>query len=246
MNCQIPNEDYLAYAVGALEGGERSQLEQHLRDGCDRCVPMAKQAVVEAAAMMEGLVTEGSGFVEPPLELRRRVLGGFGLDEWGRNAAVPSRRAAVASWGWIAASVLLGVAGWLGWESREANAEAARLRAALRLSGDSAAQRARFTGEGPRGSVTWSRDRGFVLVASNLNTLPKDRVYQAWLVPNEGAPQPAGTFVADSDGRAIHLTGERPDPKTTKAVALSVEPVGGSKAPTTSPFLIVPLLGTAE
>jgi len=73
---------------------------------------------------------------------------------------------------------------------------------------------------------------GLLLMASNMEPLPPDKVYELWLLPARGgAPMPAGTFKPDSSGNAMmqHLmeTGME-----AKAFALTIEPAGGSQTPT--------------
>ena len=69
---------------------------------------------------------------------------------------------------------------------------------------------------------------------------PKGKVYQAWTLA-KGAKDmaPSVTFVPDSRGVAI--VSLPVDARLTNTVAVSVEPEGGSKAPTSKPVLVVPL-----
>jgi anti-sigma-K factor RskA len=72
------------------------------------------------------------------------------------------------------------------------------------------------------------------LVLSNLDGLSEDQVYQLWLIPPEGqgAPIPAGLLgQAGAPIETITL----PLPTTLDSIAaigVSVEPPGGSDAPT--------------
>lgn len=70
------------------------------------------------------------------------------------------------------------------------------------------------------------------LVLSNLNTLSDDQIYQLWLIPPEGAPIPAGLLgQAGDDVETITL--QLPASlDNIAAVGVSVEPPGGSPAPT--------------
>ena len=69
---------------------------------------------------------------------------------------------------------------------------------------------------------------------------PKGKVYQAWTLA-KGAKDmaPSVTFVPDSHGVAI--VSLPVDARLTNTVAVSIEPEGGSKAPTSKPVLVVPL-----
>jgi hypothetical protein len=74
------------------------------------------------------------------------------------------------------------------------------------------------------------------LEAHGLPEPPAGRVYQVWLKPHGGAPEPTDAlFVPRSDGSAMvavpgHVS-------AMEAVMVSVEPRGGSEAPTTPPVL---------
>lgn len=74
----------------------------------------------------------------------------------------------------------------------------------------------------------------------DLPAPPKGKVYQAWTLARGAKDMaPSVTFVPDSRGVAI--VSLPVDARLTNAVAVSVEPEGGSKAPTTKPVLVVPL-----
>ena len=74
----------------------------------------------------------------------------------------------------------------------------------------------------------------------DLPPAPQGKVYQAWTLA-KGAKDmaPSVTFVPDSRGVAIVALPV--DARLTNVVAVSVEPEGGSKAPTSKPVLVVPL-----
>lgn len=76
------------------------------------------------------------------------------------------------------------------------------------------------------------------LVASGLRSLPNDRVYQLWVQP-EGSTgvEPSGTFVPD-DGTVVSAARV---PQRFQALAVSVEPRGGSEQPTTEPIFATSL-----
>ncbi|HEX8807028.1 MAG TPA: anti-sigma factor, partial [Candidatus Aquilonibacter sp.] len=66
------------------------------------------------------------------------------------------------------------------------------------------------------------------------------KVYQMWTLA-KGATKvaPSVTFVPDRTGNA--LVAVPADPATTAETAISVEPTGGSKQPTTKPIAIIPI-----
>jgi anti-sigma-K factor RskA len=75
--------------------------------------------------------------------------------------------------------------------------------------------------------------------ASGLAALPSGKVYQAWVIQPGGEPVPEPTFVPDAEGRAS-VAVPSGQPKGT-LIAVTVEPAGGSQAPTTKPFVAATL-----
>jgi anti-sigma-K factor RskA len=93
--------------------------------------------------------------------------------------------------------------------------------------------------EVPNGAVV-VRGGHVYFAFSKLPALPRGRVYQAWTIA-KGAktPAPSVTFTPNADGVAVvALPAEA---GKLAAVAVSVEPDGGSKAPTTKPTFVRPL-----
>jgi len=81
-------------------------------------------------------------------------------------------------------------------------------------------------------------DRG-VLVLRDLAPLPSQQTYQLWLIPADEAPIPAGLLAIDAQSNWLGLQ-LPPEGRVFAAVAVSVEPAGGSLAPTGA----IVLLGT--
>ncbi len=74
----------------------------------------------------------------------------------------------------------------------------------------------------------------------DLPSPPRGHVYQAWtLAKGSKTMTPSLTFVPDSHGVAVVPLPA--DASATAVVAVSVEPEGGSKQPTTKPLVVVPL-----
>ena len=73
---------------------------------------------------------------------------------------------------------------------------------------------------------------GLLLMASNMDPLPQDKVYELWLLPaSGGAPMPAGTFKPDGSGNAM-MHHSMDTSMEAKAFAVTIEPAGGSQTPT--------------
>ncbi|GAC1576003.1 MAG: anti-sigma factor [Candidatus Elarobacter sp.] len=89
------------------------------------------------------------------------------------------------------------------------------------------------------GAVVVRGDRVYFAL-SKMPALPKGHVYQAWTVPKGAtAVAPSVTFTANRDGVAVVALPV--DARGIGAVAVSVEPEGGSKTPTTKPTFVRPL-----
>ncbi|MEU9361246.1 anti-sigma factor [Streptomyces sp. NPDC048301] len=92
--------------------------------------------------------------------------------------------------------------------------------------------------DGATASVTFSRSEdSATLAVSGLPALPEGRTYAAWFM-EDGTPVPAGLLTNNPERRVTLLKGTLDN---ASAVALSVEPAGGSPQPTTTPLGAVPL-----
>ncbi|GAC1444095.1 MAG: anti-sigma factor [Vulcanimicrobiaceae bacterium] len=86
------------------------------------------------------------------------------------------------------------------------------------------------------GEVVASGNR-VILALRNLPKLPAGKTYQAWtLARGAKAVAPSVTFATDATGVALVELPE--DAAHLAAVAVSVEPTGGSKAPTSKPTFV--------
>jgi anti-sigma-K factor RskA len=89
------------------------------------------------------------------------------------------------------------------------------------------------------GTIVVRRDRIY-FAFSKLPPLPRGHVYQAWTAPKGATTmQPSVTFTPNADGVAVVALPV--DATRVGVVAVSVEPEGGSKAPTTTPTVVAPL-----
>lgn len=91
----------------------------------------------------------------------------------------------------------------------------------------------------PYGSVV-TRGSHLYLALHALPPLPRGHVYQAWTLPRGAtAVAPSLTFTPTETGTTLVPLPE--DATKTAAIAVSVEPAGGSRAPTTKPAFVQPL-----
>jgi anti-sigma-K factor RskA len=88
----------------------------------------------------------------------------------------------------------------------------------------------------PEGEIVRHGQHAY-LVLKTLPALPKGKVYQAWtLAKNAKAMTPSITFTPSPTGVAVVALPENAN--GVAAIALSVEPEGGSKAPTSKPEFV--------
>jgi anti-sigma-K factor RskA len=77
-----------------------------------------------------------------------------------------------------------------------------------------------------------------VFATSALPTLPSGKQYQVWLIKKDQTILSAGMLgLKDGSGQSL-VTGVN----NGDAVAVSVEPTGGSRQPTTDPIVAVPVV----
>lgn len=90
--------------------------------------------------------------------------------------------------------------------------------------------------DGSTATVVWSVERGeSAILFDGLSAAPEGSTYQAWYIDADG-PQSAGIFDSSGEVTTFLLDGAF---SAGAAVGVTVEPAGGSDAPTTDPILVV-------
>lgn len=99
---------------------------------------------------------------------------------------------------------------------------------------------ARLAGSGiPNASASfYGGDSHGLLVIAGLPPLPESQTYQLWLIRDGEDPIPSGLIEVDADGSTIFPVTYTGSPSDFAAVAISVEPAGGSPQPTSEPILV--------
>ena len=240
-----------AWAMNALDDNESAVFEQHLRE-CESCA--AEAAELRETAARLGAVAEYA----PPPALRARVLAAAAQTRQLPPETVVAHVAApvvLAERRWLkrfgvlaaAASVLGAVA--LGTQAVRSNNELSREVAALRqvtaeynqmaalMSSPGARTVSRSMEHGGTGMAVYAPSHNKVLfLAGGLPELPSDRSYQLWMVAADG-PHSAGVLPAGDKLPPMMMDAL----EGTETLALTVEPRGGSKGPTTAPLVVFPL-----
>jgi anti-sigma-K factor RskA len=126
--------------------------------------------------------------------------------------------------------------------SRRPSPDTLKLTQALAILNDPSTRQVTFgeTAVPSRGRVFVSGAKGVLFIGARLPALAADKIFELWVIPATGKPVPAGTFGRETDATAVYV---RPGPVQGDAAALAVtvEPEGGSTQPTTTPFLVMKL-----
>jgi anti-sigma-K factor RskA len=231
---------YELYTLGILEDEEREEIEAHLSRGCEAC----RQSLRDALATNAAVLTAAPA-IKPPARLKRRVMASVGVRHTG--------------WGWaaaLAAACMLVLALWMSVQERRRSAELAdarktilqidadrdRMMQALSFLNQPETQQVGFGKNKPaRGNIFVNPGRGVLLIASNLPPLTHGRIFEMWVIPKGGAPQPAGLFQSSGSGTAYNMLSGPLTLSSGDAIAVTVEPEAGSSAPTTTPLFVAPI-----
>ena len=249
-----------AYALGALDGDDLRELEEHLAGGCEECRPQL--------ALWVGDLEELAATIEPvqPSEVTRtRVLRLAGA---GGGAAAPAPASLPATvrtpaWMKIAALLLLALAVWglagqarmarevhalaeerdrlsrqvetLSQEVGRIRSESQRAELALSVLAAPGVQSVALAGLGPTPQAAGRtyvnpRSGDALFYAFGLPTLPEDKTYELWFFAG-GKPVAAGTFGVDPRGTGSVRVERRIDPAQIQAWAVTIEPAGGLPQP---------------
>jgi hypothetical protein len=121
-------------------------------------------------------------------------------------------------------------------EAMRSREEAARSERVLALLKAPQAQRATLTAAKtpaePTGHAIYLAERGeLIFQGSHLKSLPEDKAYELWVIPQNGAPIPAGVFRPDRSGDASVVMPPLPTGVPAKVFAITVERAEGVAKP---------------
>ncbi|QCU79043.1 anti-sigma factor [Citricoccus sp. SGAir0253] len=245
-----------AWALDAVDEDERARIEERLRTD-----PVLR---AEADALLRATDRLGAGeAVAPPAGLRDRVLDAIAAEarssgDAGAHSGAPSagpgpaapaslqdhrerrrpgRRRAWAAVAATAAAAAAAAALLLAhpWQPAGLTERDQAVAIEQVLEQDGARRGTAPVAGGGTVEVARAPSGETVLAARDLPAPQGGRVYQLWTLRGQGDPESAGLLELE-DGRALVRLDGVPE---TAALAVTVEPAGGSTAPTTDPVVVL-------
>jgi len=252
-NCGQFRELFEAYALGALDAPERAALEAHLATGCKDCAKSAEEArwLVSQLAYLAPQAA-------PSDMLKGRLMQTVRAEARQAAKQSASPKPAIPFWMWAGVAALILFSVYSGWQSEQ-------LRQEIRATNDRAAailqQRQNLEAQlesakreaviltdpasvkiidpkNPGLEALWHSKLGIVLTGQRITAPAGNRVLQLWLIPKAPGAKPIPSLVVrpDAEGKFVLLVANPPGAmESTKALAITEEPEGGSLQPTTRP-----------
>lgn len=228
-----------AYVLGALPAEERRSFEEYLAGHPDR------QAEIDELGTLAGLLAFSPPEQEPSPGLRDRVMAVVEAEAEPRRVrrrSIFSRLTdylGARSLALGAAAVLL-VIGLLSWnvllredvQDLQGRLQDAQARHQVQQS-QTIALKGSWAEQGVRAEIASIDKNRVILVAENMPQVPADRTCQIWVIHGDD-PKPSGLFDPEGNMTATPVTNSI---RNADAIAVTVEPAGGSKKPTTDPVL---------
>jgi anti-sigma factor RsiW len=218
-------DDLTGFALGALDPPEERAVSKHLPD-CERCSTELRERANPAV----GVLAESVEQLEPPPELRERLLGIVRADaEGGADPTVSARRRRLRlgpvvlrpAAGLAALAVAgAGVAGYLANDGDEGGGGASTVPVI-----ESSA--------GIGGSLVVAEDSAMLSV-HGMPQLPEGAVYQLWVAQGSSVT-PSSSFVPDATGRGTAAVSE--SLPAGSQVLVTRESGPGHPAPTSTQLL---------
>jgi len=253
---QHPIEGQLElYALGALEGEERREVELHLAS-CAACTrALAETRGVLALMSLTAVPAVPAARVKLQLLERIRKESAASAPKQSVRPSPEARRISWWSRVWAPAAVAFAALAVFLWVSnnrlsneievlrkaaieQKAQLEHFRAVSQMVLSPDTvtvnlASARPDFVGSG---RVLYNARRGALVYSGSVPPLAAGKAYELWVVPQVGNPIPAGLLVVSASGQGSVILPQIPAGVAYKAFAITLEPAGGTSAPT-GPFV---------
>lgn len=233
-------DDVATYALGALPASEASRVREHIAT-CESCraeYDALRSSVTALATSAEACLDEEHGAVVASPLLKARIMRQVRAEK-----AAPAKSRTPWSALAIAASITLaiGMSAYAFSLNERIAALQTQVAHATHETDDSrmladikSAKAKRYAVTG--GEIVIAQPRVYITMV-DLPKPPPGKVYQAWtLGKGEKAMRPSVTFSPDARGVALVPITNVSHNLTT--VAVSIEPEGGSKAPTSTPLFV--------
>ena len=234
-------DDVAAYALGALPASDAARIRAHI-ETCANCRVQYDElspAVTALASSAEACKDAENGAVVASPLLKARIMR-----EVRAEARKPAARA--PQWSFLATAASIAIAIGVSLYALALNERISHLQAQIAHATESGnAQQQMLADIKNPTAKRYPIDGGEVVAVHHtlyitmvdLPAPPQGKVYQAWtLKKGAKAMSPSVTFAPDA--RGVALIALPVDSANTAAVALSVEPTGGSKAPTSTPVFV--------
>jgi anti-sigma-K factor RskA len=230
-----------ARALSTLDAAEERALNEHL-ENCAECRKELEDWQATAATL-----ALASDPAEPSPKVRERILSEVRKDRSSTPEVIPFKSPPRNVWssfgtlGAIAAVVLftaLSIGLAVLWRQNQRLARENKFVALVNTPGARVSElRGVEPGQGETAKLAYDRAGRAILMASKLPSVPQGKAYQLWFIVGDKPPVPGKTFVPDKTGNAI-LEDEIPrDAVDASVFAITVEPEGGSSAPTSPIYL---------
>ncbi|MEO8247636.1 MAG: anti-sigma factor [Chloroflexota bacterium] len=233
VSCAAVDELAAAYLFGAVGRDEEAAVTEHLAS--------CREAHAELRDGLGGdLLAMGLEPVEPRPELRDRLMASVARTRQDhaavREPVMDAPRRGMFEWlsaGWargMAAAAVVAVIALGAWNIGLQGELSASRQVAQAIAGADAVHP--VAGDAGRGLLL-DTGSGAAFVAAEVDALPSDRIYEAWLIPSDGAPVAVGVF-RPGDGPMLVQLDEPLDGFATFALTVERERVD---APTGAPVL---------
>jgi anti-sigma-K factor RskA len=215
MDAETLHELTAAYALDALADDERHAYEEHLAS-CERCREEVAELSLAAASL-----AYASEPVAPPPNLRGRILDAARAERPNVVPLRPRWASPITAVAAVAACAAVGLGIWN-----------ISLHNELGASHTEALERVPVSGAS--GSVVVTSSGAGALLLSDLVSAPVGKTYEAWVLVGKKAER-AGIFRGGQTETYVKLL--QPVPRGA-TVAVTVEPAGGTRQPTGTPFVV--------
>jgi anti-sigma-K factor RskA len=239
-----------AYVLGALPEEERLSFEEYLAAHPER------QAELDELGAVAGLLAFSPQQQEPSPELRSRVMEVVEAEAEPQRVRGRSTFARVGNFLSVrslalgaAALLVIGLLSWnvllqgqvedLQGQVQDAQGQVQDLQAKVEQDQQSRtiALEGSWADQGANAEVATIHNNQVILVARDMPSVPEDRTCQIWVISDD-VPKPSGLFRPEGNMTVAPVTNSI---SNADVIAVTVEPAGGSKKPTSDPVLLAKL-----